>query len=74
MNNNIDLNFGICQDVHIEKNEGQRISFIITFLSYTFKKFCETRSKRNVEVYKGRNLHPPPSPPPTDVTDILIGI
>jgi hypothetical protein len=27
--------------------------------------FCETRSKRCVEVYKGKNLHPPP----TDVTD-----
>jgi hypothetical protein len=33
--------------------------------------FCETRSKRSVEVYKGKNLHPLP-PPPTDVTDVTI--
>ncbi len=26
--------------------------------------FCETRSKRSIEVYKGKNLHPlPPHPP-----------
>ncbi len=39
--------------------------------------FCETRSKRSVEAYKGKNLDPP-TPAPTDVTDIfnwhLIGI
>jgi hypothetical protein len=29
--------------------------------------FCETRSKRNVEVYRAKNLDPPPhSPSPTD--------
>ncbi len=45
--------------------------------------FCETRSKRSVEVYRGKNLHPlPPAPLPhrrdrhchgnvTDVTDII---
>ncbi len=27
--------------------------------------FCETRSKRSVEVYKGRNLDPLCRPPPT---------
>jgi hypothetical protein len=27
--------------------------------------FCETRPKRSVEVYKGRNLDPPPGPPQT---------
>jgi hypothetical protein len=26
-------------------------------------RFCETRSKRSVEVYKGKNLDPPPGPP-----------
>ncbi len=34
--------------------------------------FCETRSKRSVEVYKGKNLHPTPPAPPTDVTDVAI--
>jgi hypothetical protein len=34
--------------------------------------FCETRSKRSVEVYKGKKLDPPPPPPPTDVTDITM--
>ena len=33
--------------------------------------FCETRSKRSVEVYRGRNLDPPPGTPPQTVTDIL---
>ncbi len=28
--------------------------------------FCETRSKRSVEVYRGKNLHPLPGDPPTD--------
>jgi hypothetical protein len=36
-----------------------------------YKNFCETRTKRSVEVYRGRNLDPPPGglptpPPPTD--------
>ncbi len=31
--------------------------------------FCETRTKRSVEVYRGRNLDPPPSP--QTVTDTL---
>ncbi len=31
-----------------------------------FSIFCETRSKRSVEVYKGKHLDPPPRPPPTD--------
>ncbi len=31
--------------------------------------FCETRSKRSVEVYKAKNLDPPP---PTDVTEFLV--
>ncbi len=26
--------------------------------------FCETRTKRSVEVYKGKNLDPPPRPLP----------
>jgi hypothetical protein len=30
--------------------------------------FCETRPKRSVEVYKGKNLHPPQT-----VTDISMG-
>ncbi len=25
--------------------------------------FCKTRSKRSVEVYKAKNLDPPPRPP-----------
>ncbi len=32
--------------------------------------FCETRSKRSVEVYKAKHLHPLYHPPPPDVTDI----
>ncbi len=26
--------------------------------------FFETRPERSVEVYRGKNLHPPPRPPP----------
>jgi hypothetical protein len=37
------------------------------FCFYFIIPFCETRSKRSVEVYKGKNLHPP-----TDVTDIAM--
>ena len=32
-------------------------------------RFCETRSKRSVEEYRGRNLDPPT---PTGVTDIIM--
>jgi hypothetical protein len=34
------------------------------------KRFCGTRTKSSVEVYKGKNLHPPPLPAQivTDVT------
>ncbi len=32
--------------------------------------FCETQSKRSVEVYRGKNLDPPPACP-TYVSDIF---
>ncbi len=34
-------------------------------------RFCETRSKRSIEVYRGKNLHLNPVPPPIAVTEIV---
>ncbi len=31
-------------------------------VTFHVSSFCETRSKRSVQVYKGKNLHPPSSP------------
>ncbi len=45
-----------------------RLLEIVTHIGYqnyptSEQTFCETRSKRSVEVYKGRNLDQPPPPP-----------
>ena len=40
-----------------------RSTVIIDYPSGGAGFFCETRYKRSVEVYKGRNLDPPPGPP-----------
>jgi hypothetical protein len=38
----------------------------ILIVSFSIFVFCETRTKRSVEVYRGRNLDPSPAPLPTD--------
>ncbi len=45
------------QQIYNQQTKHQLIKKIYIYL------FCETRTKRSVEVYRGRNLDPPP---PTD--------
>ncbi len=63
------IKFGMCVVDEFILND-RKMNVIKKFLLDGYR-FCETRSKRSVEVYRGRNLHPPPRDPPQTVTDIL---